>query len=189
MKQQTYRMIIMGAVIGVLCVTIGNIWYRTRESTGLNMVQDIALLHDIFKRIHEHCTILGFDYQKNPINFLNVVQFTSSEVGPMNLAHPHAWQGPYREDNPHMQGLEYQIVRTKKGYFITPGQGVKLPNGNVIGRDILLDENADIEAMMGNEQQLQFRAEPLAAKITVLDSSVEKINNAVLQEYMQEEDV
>ena len=175
---------LMGGLIFILSITIVNVWYRGRQSMGQQMVHDIQQLHDIFTRIHEQCTILGFDYQKNPINFLNVVQFTSSEVGPMNLAHPHKWQGPYMQDNPHVQGLEYQIVRTKKGYFVTPGQGVTLPNRKVIGRDINLDEHADIEMLMVSDEQLAFDGHPLAAKITVHEG-VEKINNAALKEYMQ----
>ena len=92
----------------------------------------------------------------------------------MNLAYPEKWHGPYLERNPSVQGIEYQVVYTRKGYFITPGQGVKLPNGKIIGKDIILDENADIELMMHDDQALSYRGQPLAAQITI---SGDKKNN------------
>jgi S-adenosylmethionine hydrolase len=70
-------------------------------------------------------------------------------------------------DNPEMQGKEYIVVRTKKGYFITPGNGVKLPNGVIIGQNLILDENADIQEMMNNRNKLYFHGRALAAKIAI----------------------
>jgi len=143
-------------------ISIANLFYRSKVTTGEMVAAEVVQLHDIFQRIHRTCEIMGFDYQKNRINFLNVRSFTGSEVGPMNLVHPGKWEGPYVEDNPTIQGIEYQIVRTKNGYFITPGEKVKLPNGKIIGEDILLDESADITAMMHDENMLMFEGKPLA---------------------------
>ena len=56
-------------------------------------------------------------------------------------------------------------MRTKQGHFIVPGPGVKLFNSKVIGTDIILDENADIKAMMQDEQFLNFKGRPLAVQI------------------------
>ncbi len=85
----------------------------------------------------------------------------------MNLIHPNKWEGPYLEDNPTMQAIEYQIVRTKKGYFITPGDNVRLPNGKIVGKDIKLDEDADITVMMSDENMLMFKRESLAVSLTL----------------------
>ena len=71
------------------------------------------------------------------------------------------------ENNPSIQGKEYLLVRTKKGYFVTPGEGVKLPNKKVVGVDIKLDENADIDAMMKDEKQLCYKGKALAASIVI----------------------
>jgi len=43
-------------------------------------------------------------------------------VGPMNLAYPENWQGPYMVQHPTYGGIDYQIVRTDAGYFIAPYQ-------------------------------------------------------------------
>ena len=62
-------------------------------------------------------SIYGFDYQKNPINFLNIKSFEGSEVTSMNLTFPDQWEGPYLSDNPTIQQKDYLIVKTKKGYL------------------------------------------------------------------------
>ena len=140
----------------LLLIAMFTLLYRSKQVTGIMMVNDIERLDTIFKRIHETCTIINFDYQKNRINFLNVTKFVGSEVGPMNLVHPERWEGPYLNDNPTMQGIEYQVVYTKKGYFITPGEKVKLPNGKIISKDIILDKSADVSAMASDKKMLMY---------------------------------
>lgn len=136
--------------------------YRSKALATNVIAEDIQKLGTIFDEINRQCEIISFDYQQNPINFLNVGSFTSSEVGPMNLARADKWRGPYVADNPTIQGKEYMVVRTKKGYFITPGNGVKLPNGKVIGQDIMLNEDADIDAMMRNPNALLINDKAMA---------------------------
>ena len=150
-----------------LCITVFNTFFEYKEETGLIIAQDIALLEKIFKTIHETVGIAGFDLEKNPINFLTIKKngFVGSQVGSMNLIHHNRWQGPYVERNPSIQNKEYQIVVTQKGDFITPADGVVLPNNKVIGRDIIIDKNADIEKMIGDDFGLSYEGKPLAAKI------------------------
>lgn len=156
----------VGIGIAVLVFTVFfSFMYRSKAVTSYTISDDIEKLVTIFNDINRQCGIISFDYQQNPINFLNVVTFTSSEVGPMNLAHADKWQGPYVNDNPNVQGKEYMVVHTKKGYFITPGNGVKLPNGAVIGQDIILNEDADIQAMMRDSNKLLFKDKALAAPL------------------------
>lgn len=150
-------------------IAIFSVRSKTKQFSGDAMASDIMQLAAIFKSIHEDCTILSFDYQKNPINFLNVKAFSGSEVGSMNLAHPENWKGPYVEDNLAMQNKEYQIVRTDAGYFIVPGKGVKLPNDQVVGEDIEFNQNADIVALSQNNQPLNFEGKQLAAQL-ILDN-------------------
>lgn len=156
-----------GIIIGLFAVSIMTFMYRAQYASGTTIAEDVKKLATIFDQINKTCTIIDFDHQQNVINFLNVGTFTGSEIGPMNLAYPTKWQGPYVGDNLEIQGKEYMVVRTKNGYFITPGNGVKLPNDAIVGKDIILDENADIQAMMINKKQLYFQGRPLAAKITL----------------------
>lgn len=159
----------VGLLVFLSVLAVVNWWYRGRVETGAIMAEEIEILAGIFKKIHNSCTILSFDNQKNEINFLNVKKdgFVGSQVGPMNLAHPEKWEGPYVVENLKMFDHVYQIVRTNKGYFITPGEGVELPNGKVIGKDIIFDMDADIIHMMHEESLLDFKGRPLAAQIMV----------------------
>lgn len=167
LRKQWLPITISLLVTGFLLLSLFNLKYRTKEVVGQVIAQDVVTLQKIFERIDADCTIISFDLQKNPINFLNVKSFVGSEVGPMNLTHPAKWQGPYLADHPTVEGKEYQIVHTRKGYFITPGEGVKLPNGKVVGEDILFDEDADIMRMMYDENALYFEERPLAVKLNL----------------------
>jgi hypothetical protein len=162
--------ILIGMAVGFLCLlllllTMITYWHQARSITSILIAQEIPELEAVFKKIDDTCGIVDFDHQKNYIDFLNVISFTGSEVGAMNLAYPDKWQGPYKKENPTVQEENYLIVRTKKGYFIVPGEGVMLSNGKVMGKDISLNEHADIEAMMKDEAKLNYKGTPLAAKI------------------------
>ena len=161
------RSLLVAVVVLLFFVGISLIdtMYRSKDDAGIIMACDIARLKDVFQKIHQDCVIIDFDAQKNPINFLNVAHFVGSEVGPMNLAHPEKWHGPYMNDNPTIYHIAYQVVSTKKGYFITPGDGVTLPNKKIIGKDIILDKNADIQKMMIDPGMLLYKDKPLAAHL------------------------
>ncbi len=141
-------------------------WRKTFTYRDEVIAENVAQLADIFKKIDEQCGIIDFEYQKNYIDFLTVESFVGSEIGSMNLKYPKHWQGPYLDDNPTMQEKYYQIVRTTKGYFIVPGEGVRLANGKVIGQNIVLTENTDIEALV-HEGELKVNSRALAARISV----------------------
>lgn len=156
-------------------VSVFSLTYKSKSNTATIIDNDLHVLVDIFERIDKECRILNFDYPLNLINFLNVQSFAGSEVGGINLAYPKHWQGPYRTENPTVQGQEYLVVVTHKGCFVTPGTGVRLPNGNVIGLDVVLNQDADIEAMMQPGGLLNYNGTPLAAKLTVGASVFERI--------------
>lgn len=164
----------VGLLVFLSTLAVINWWYRGRIETGAIMVEEVEKLGHIFKKIHDSCTILSFDNQKNEINFLNVKKggFAGSQVGPMNLAYPEKWEGPYVVENLKMFDRVYQIVRTKKGYFITPGDGVKLPNGKVVGTDIILDVDADVIHMMHDDSLLSFKGRPLAAPVMMKQRNI-----------------
>ena len=130
---------------------------------------------DVFHRIDKDCRILHFDYPLTRIDFLTVKSFVGNEVGSMHLEHPDRWQGPYLNANPKVQGQEYLVVITHKGSFITPGTEVQLPNGKVVGVDITLNEEADLDAMMKPGGALNMDGKPLAAKVNLGSSVFEQL--------------
>jgi len=166
-KRRVYS-IIFGGIIIVLAI-LSIIMLRSRSKTIIDEIaaSDVAQLQVIFNDINNSCQILGFDKQKNSIDFLTVKSFVGSEVGSMNLAYPKHWQGPYVQDNPEIKGIYYQVVVTDHGYFITPGDGVKLSNGKVIGTDIPLDKSADIQNLVKMGELKDERGKELAAAINI----------------------
>jgi len=185
MKNKIFPILTVLLFVVLVGVSVFRMFYQVRVGTDKIIVKEVKQLVDIIQRIDKKCKIIDFDYQKNIINFLNVEKFVGSEIGSMNLAYPDQWEGPYLNDNPTIQEKEYMIVRTKKGYFITPGEGVELGNGKVVGKDVILDENADIYKMMFDEEALMSEGKALAAPLSVGSSTAEEV---LLENIMRAED-
>jgi len=170
-----YPIVAIAIICGLIGFSIFTFRARKAHDKGLILSQDIARLACIFQKIDATAGIAGFDFAKNEINFLNIKKdgFVGSEVGSMNLIRPARWEGPYVTEVSSLQEQNYMIVHTKQGYFIAPRDGVQLPNGKVIGKGIILDENVDIESMMQDNSLLAHNGAPLAAKINISGTSSE----------------
>jgi len=145
-------------------------WYLWRAPTMLRndyIAQDVARLVDIFHRINTTCSIISFDHVHNYIEFLNVVLFKGSEVGPMNVRYPDEWEGPYLRDNPAIQGTAYMVLVTYDGHYVMPGEGVQLGDGSTLGTDIILNKDTDIPSLIQEGGALNHQGTPLAAPITI----------------------
>jgi hypothetical protein len=165
MNKSNIMLISSGIFVFMFLLTFATFWYQARRRADVTIADDVVLLAHIFDHINKTAKIISFEHQKNYIDFLNVKSFVGSEVGPINLAYPDKWEGPYLKDNPTIQEKYYQVVHTNQGYFIVPGPGVKLFNGKIIGTDIMLDKNANIKAMMQEGGVLNFNDRPLAVQI------------------------
>lgn len=185
-----YPIISIAIICALIAFSIFTFRARKARDKGVMLTQDITRLACIFQQIDATAGIAGFDFAKNDINFLNIKKdgFVGSEVGSMNLIRPARWEGPYVNEVSSLQEHSYMIVRTKHGYFITPRDGVQLPNGKVIGKDIILDENADIETMMSDDLSLAYNGAPLAAKIAISGTSSENSNECKVVEMPLPED-
>lgn len=164
-----YPLLAIAVILGLIGFSIFTFRARKARDRGVMLASDIAQLAQILQKIDATAGIAGFDFPKNEINFLNIKKdgFVGSEVGSMNLIRPARWEGPYVNEISSLQEQNYMVVRTKHGYFITPRDGVRLPNGKVIGTDIIIDENSDIEAMSKDDNSLAYNSNPLAARITI----------------------
>jgi len=96
---------------------------------------------------------------------LNITSFSGSEAGALNVLYPDKWHGPYLKDNPTIQERFYYIMKIRGSFYIIPGDGIKLSNGKTIGKNLMIDENSDIESMMKDPKSLSFKNQPLAAKL------------------------
>jgi hypothetical protein len=168
-------------------ITVYRLFFTARTDTSRIIVHEVKILADILHKIDAACQIIDFDYQKNWINFLTIKKggFVGSELGSMNLTYPNAWEGPYLEDNPTIQDIEYQVVRTKKGYFVVPGEGVRLANGKIIGKDIILNEDADITTMMSVENILMYKGKALAVQ---LDIGIHPLKKTLMKQIFRPDD-
>lgn len=162
-----YIVPIIAALFFVLLViaAIYRFYYTSNELTNTMIADHIQQLSTILKTIDKECKIIGFEHEKSYVDFLTVKSFVGSEVGAMNLAYPQHWKGPYITDNPTIQEKHYVIIATPRGYYIAPGDGVKLANGKIIGRDIFLDSSTNFEQLLRDPNGLLHKNRPLAALI------------------------
>ncbi|MCK4265322.1 hypothetical protein KAW80_03120 [Candidatus Babeliales bacterium] len=121
------------------------------------LISDIDKIVKILERIDKECNILSISGERHPVNFFTVKEFAGSEIGPLNLAHPDQWRGPYLDNNPAAGGKFYEIVRAKDGYYIVPGYGVQLPNGLIIGKDFKIDREVNVKEMLQNDGKLNYQ--------------------------------
>lgn len=130
------------------------------------ITSDLEQIEKHLNEIDRDCNILSVVPARAYVDFLNVNTFTGSTIGALNLAYPDKWQGPYMRKNPSIHGIFYELVKTREGVFIIPGNGVKLPNGLVVGKDFEVTFGTEIGKMLEAGGQLNFKNEPLARKLT-----------------------
>lgn len=173
-------------IVLLVGLAVWNFTYHKKMRSDLLIADHVLLIAQKLEDIHRDCHIISFEHQANYVDFLNVISFAGSEVGPLNLAYPKNWKGPYLEDNPTMQEKYYQIVRTKKGYFVVPGVGVKLSNGEVIGTDIIFNEDTDIQALTQAGNPLFFNGRALAVKLfSQLESPSETVDDVLMRDRLK----
>lgn len=127
---------------------------------------DLTQINKILTDIDTDCNILSIKNKVNYIDFLNVEKFAGSAVGSLNLAYPEKWKGPYLRINPSLYGRFYELVRNKEGFFVLPGNGVRLPNGYVVGRDFdVTKSGVSILEMLKPGGYLNYKGTPLGLLI------------------------
>lgn len=152
--------------VGLIAIALWNLLYQYRANPFTTAAHDLEQIAKCIDQINKECGITAVDKDKNEINFLTVVTFNGSQVGPLHLQYPQRWKNCLSA-NPTIGGIEYQLVRTQKGYFVVPGDGVVLPNGKEIGKDIILDEKSNIEKMSAAKGPLDYNGVPLAVKVAI----------------------
>lgn len=140
---------------------------QAAEVTDYLITHQIAELAQVLQKIDDDVEIQNIKHARSYIDFLNIGSFTGSEVGPLNVAYPQRWKGPYMQDNPTMQGKLYEIIKTHEGYYIVPGEGVQLENGKIIGKDIIFTYETDMESLVNDTVGLEYKRKPLIAPLTL----------------------
>ncbi len=97
---------------------------------------------------------------------MNVEKFIGSTLGGLQLAYPERWNSNFIGSNPTLQGKFYQIIKAKDGVFVAPGDGVRLPSGKIIGRDIIINARTSMSAYIKADGVLLYKKQPLVRKLT-----------------------
>ena len=153
------------ALIGLVGLTGYYLYKQSKIAVDKMIANDVDLLRKTLTVIDETCGITNISYDRSHIDFLSIEKFSDNKVGPLELKYPEKWQGPYHEKNPSIQGKVYELVKVKNGYVIAPGKDVKLANGKVMGKDIVIDASTDIDPYLTEEEGLVFQGRPLIAKL------------------------
>lgn len=166
MYESKHRVAIMiASSFALLAIVSASLIFFMRDirfSQDKVIVQHLKQLKQIFDEIDRTCRIVDFDHEKNFVDFLNVGSFSGSEVGSMNLMYPKKWNGPYLETNLTVQEKPYMIVKTYRGWYIMPADGVRLGNGKTIGKDLAITHKTDLEALKNDPSALASRHGELA---------------------------
>lgn len=159
---------IFALVLGALALGfIGYFWHQAQERVNKTIASNIEQLCTIFTDINKTCGIESFEHEVNYIDFLTVKSFQSKQVGAMRIKSTDGWHGPYVTENPNIQTKKYEIIHTNKGYFITPGCNVALSDGRIIGKDILLNYETDIQELIDNGILRTKDGKALACAVTL----------------------
>jgi len=153
--------------------------------------EDLTTIEQCLERIDKECNILSIRVDNAMIDFLTVEKFVGSAVGCLNLAYPAKWKGPYLKQNPTLRERPYEIIKTKQGYFLIPGKGVKLPSGLVMGKDLTITFESNMTALLAAGGHLNFKGLVLAKRLKFIvgdwdspfkQDSFEKVSS-VLKEF------
>jgi len=187
-------------LLALLTVFIVRVFQQKKEILTSVIQDDIATIEKILKKIDVDCNILSIRPDRAFIDFFTVKKFTGSTVGPLNLAYPKKWKGPYVKRNPTVRGKLYEIVKGKEGYFVLPGHGVRLPNKLIMGKDIIITPKTRVNDMLvpggvlfyegkASGTQLMFEIgdwdTPRPSKETIhkVSEGIEEINKALPYTY------
>lgn len=160
--------------IGLLSFTLFYLLKQSRATVDRVIADDIETLRKIFTSVDEACEITDIMHNRNTtdIDFLNIKEFAGNQIGALQLRYPEKWKGPYVEKNPTLQGKMYELAHVKDGYAIIPGKGVKLANGKIMGKDIIITPTTEIESLLTSAAGLEFEGRPLAVKLALRHAKI-----------------
>ncbi len=176
-------------LVGLLAIFL----FRTSKDQPLHLStiikNDLEQIEKTLSKIDKECNILNILYNNVRIDFLNVEKFSGSTVGCLNLAYPQKWMGPYLQRNPTLQGKFYEIVKTREGFFLMPGSGVKLPNGLILGKNIKITPKTQMSDLIVDGGPLNYKGQALTIRlkfkigdwdpVLTQTTTVDKINTAL----------
>lgn len=140
--------------------------YRTSDFTAAIISNDLSCIAHALTKLHTSCTIVSFEREHSPLDFLTMPSLpTFAKNKHLTVAQPEKWRGPYLTEIPTVQGKAYEICRAYDGYFLIPGRGVQLPNGLVMGVDLIITPEILVAPLLSTGKALNYKGEQLAKKL------------------------
>jgi len=151
----------------IVFVFVIRIFYSRPRIVASLIEDDVRMITLALERIDADCNILRVLEDRNEISFLNVKKsgFDGSVVGPLSLAYPEKWDGPYLNFNPTLQDRFYEIVKAKDGIFVVPGEGVALPNGMTVGKEFEVTIQTKVNDLLQVGGPLTFEDRAFGAQL------------------------
>jgi hypothetical protein len=141
---KTTAIIIGFVLLGLLTFTLYRFYGSARIATQRAIIEDVEQIGTALENIDATCEIVAIVRDRTLIDFLQVQAFAGNQIGPLQLRHPEKWHGPYLDHNPLIQDIPYELIKTREGFYVVPGRGVRLDNGKIIGKDITFTSETDI---------------------------------------------
>lgn len=149
------------------------IFFSFKKNNNCN--QQFLEIAKIIEKIDKKCKILCFIDEHNPINFLNVKEFSGNTIGSIQISDPKKWEGPYLNEVPFYGEKPISIFVHQSGVYLVPGNGTSLDNGKIIGKDIVFDKNFNEENLIKTFPELTKNGKKLICKINIDFKLPEKI--------------
>jgi hypothetical protein len=170
MKQNIGRIavsFVFGALFALLCtVAVMQHLRHSRTLVSQLISNDVTHLASMLTQIDEQCGIKHVSYDTTLIDFLTVRSFVGNAIGTIELAHPEKWQGPYRYENPTIQGKHYRIVKLKDCLCVAPGEGVILSDGSIVGKQAKIESSMSYKTVIA-DKHLWYSDKPLVVPLLI----------------------
>ena len=137
-------------IIAILAGAIGFFLYK-KNFFCCKVNDEIQTLSTLITTVDQDCKIMGFANSLNTADFLNVKEFAGNTVGSMIIAYPENWKGPYCNHIPSYKNKPLAIFFKNNTAYIVPGNETVLEDGSIVGKDIIFNDETDIENMMKNQ--------------------------------------
>lgn len=139
--------------------------------------EKIYEIGQIIEDIDKKCKIICFANEHNPIDFLNVKEFSGNHIGSIQIANPKNWTGPYLEQIALYKQKPINIFVHSSGCYIIPGEGTLLSENKIVGKDIIFDSSFNEEEFFKNYPCLFNDNKRLIYKLKINVKAHEKIKN------------
>lgn len=140
---------------------------RKYNEIYLSTNDEIKKISELILKINKDCKIIKFLNINNQIDFLNIEEFSGNIVGSMELKNPENWDGPYLDYNPTYNGKLFSILNHKNGIYIVPGNETVLFDGAMIGREIIFNEDTDLEEIKIKYPSINPNGKSLIRKLNI----------------------